>query len=271
MQHDEDDNRYCQRCYRHTLTWEANNPGFRNTAGSEVTGSNRCYGIELETSYSPKYRTLRNATVFGAKFDGSISGMEFISPILQGDSGLQEIEAFCAHARRLGFNVDGDCGYHVHIDLRDTNSDQRSNIAYAYRLTYEVWASLVNEYRANDCNYCRAPEYSASDLPVNGYDFDYWAEYSSRYSFINFASYRRHQTFEIRGYQGTLDARKIIAWVKAHVRFVDFVKDKTREEIYLLFGDTDNRTWANLRRVMGADLARHYGRKRAARLSACNS
>jgi hypothetical protein len=182
--------------------------------------------------------------------------MEFVSPILSGDTGLDEVRAFCKSAKELGFEVNGDCGYHLHLDMRDTNISMRKSIAYAYRLTYPIWSSLVNQYRAHDCQYCCAPNYTAADI-VQIPGFLGWCECRNRYEFVNLAAYSRHRTFEIRGYQGTLNPVEIINWIDAHLRFVAFVKDKPLTELLVLLT-----SWKAFKKILGPDLARYYGRKK---------
>lgn len=242
----------CSRCRpSEVATWHP-------TPVASDTG--RCFGVEFETSHCDGYRSLRGHTCFGAKYDGSISGMEFDSPILQGDRGLNEIRAFCKCAKELGFTVNGDCGLHIHIDMRDTMISQRKSIAYAYRLTYPIWASLVNQYRAHDCRYCCAPNYSAADI-VGANSFTSWCEYRNRYEFINLTAYSKHKTFEIRGHQGTLNPVEVINWIEAHLRFVEFVKGRPLTELLTLLT-----SWKDLKKILGPDLARYYGRKRIERL-----
>jgi hypothetical protein len=201
---------------------------------------------------------LRDQTVFGVKEDGSIDGLEFVSPILAGDQGLAEIEKFCDLAAEKGFEVNEDCGYHLHIDMRDTTDLQRRHIAYAYRLTYELWASLVKKDRRNN-TFCYKPCYRASDIRDTE-DFGSFIRHLDRYQFINLRAYRDHTTYELRGYQGTLSKTEICNWIAAHLRFVEFVKDKSFAEIDTLF-DCES-AWTNLRRVLGARLARYYARLR---------
>jgi hypothetical protein len=52
-------------------------------------GSRRCWGIEIETETGEYEET---PSEWGIKNDGSISGKELVSPIMQGDAGLEQIE-----------------------------------------------------------------------------------------------------------------------------------------------------------------------------------
>jgi hypothetical protein len=253
---------YCGTCDRATAVWDATHQGHVESFTCESVGSIRCYGIELETDKSPKYRTLRENTIFGAKYDGSINGMEFVSPILQGDAGFQAVKDFCQKAKRLGFQVNSDCGYHVHIDMRDTTESQRRIVAYAQTRSYPVWAGLVPEFRARDCNYCHAPRYEASDI-LACLDFDGWLEHSDRYSFFNFRAFHRHNTYEVRGYQGTLNPVEICAWASAHLRFTDAMLNKSAADVDLLFACNEKRAWSNVCKIIGPNLARYFGRLRS--------
>lgn len=254
----------CAPCRsRLDATWQPSQFLARNTTFNSVE-STRPFGIELETSRCPDYRLLHDNTIFGAKQDGSISGMEFISPILYGDAGLTAIIDFCTKAKAMKFTVNSDCGYHLHIDMRGTLPDQRRSTAYAYYLTYPVWQTFVNQYRAYDCSYCRSPDYTATEL-LRCANFDRWAESQSRYQFINLQAYACHNTFEIRGYEGTLNANEICNWIKAHLKFADFVENETPSDLFDLFNGRHAKTWAAMRKILGPDLARVYGRKRATR------
>jgi hypothetical protein len=196
--------------------------------------SKRKYGVELETSSSPAYLGLKRQTVFGAKYDCSVSGMEFISPILYGDEGLNEIEDFCNLAEAGDFEVDDHCGYHLHIDVRDETTVQLRHIIYAYVKAYAAWRNLVSSYRANDCHYCHAPTYFAIEVKNCSRVKGFMAE-TDRYNYLNLNAYEKHGTVEIRLHDASLHAKTINYWVIAHTRFVDAVRNMTYAQIDALF------------------------------------
>lgn len=184
--------------------------------------SHRKFGIELETSSCPEHHTLRELTILGCKEDGSVDGMEFISPPMYGDGGLQVIRDFCDHARRMEFKVDSACGYHVHCDLTNENSEQLSAIALAYHYTYPVWMKFVSRSRRTNY-YCVEHDYNPSDFKMANNFAEFMDQFitSDRYKWINWHAYRQHKTLEIRFHGGTLNEAKIINWIKAHLRFID--------------------------------------------------
>ena len=71
---------------------------------------------------------------------------------------------------------------------------------------------------------------------------DDWREFvdcgpaHDRYCGVNLHAYSDHNTIEIRIHSATLDADKVINWVKAHIRFVDGVKDLTMAQVAHRFG-----------------------------------
>jgi len=244
----------CTSCYHRLAYWHPREFPFATTTKKTTTA--RCFGIELETSSCPEHISLRGKTYFGVKEDGSIDGLEFYSPILRGDKGLAEVRKFCRLAKKNDFKVNEDCGFHLHIDMRDTTEKQRRSIAYAYRLTFDMWQQLVAEERWENC-FCQEPEYTAEDIKRVD-DFNHFARNQDRYEFVNIRALHTHSTYELRGYQGTLDSREICNWIKAHLRFVEAVKDKTLEELDGMF---KRRPKKAIRKILGAALSNYYSKQ----------
>jgi hypothetical protein len=217
------DSSMCYNCHYQQACWETEPIVFDGKI-TELKSSRR-FGIELET---------RGKTAYGSKYDGSISGMEFISPILQGDKGLWATRGFCTRAKHMGFTIDSDCGYHLHIDVSGNTALQQRHIASAYAYTEGFWHSLVASYRAYDSSYCRPLDWPG-DLMVTTYNFSRFCDNQDRYVWFNVHSLEKHGTFEIRLHEGTLDSKRITSWVKANLRFADFVQDMKFREIAAMF------------------------------------
>lgn len=253
----------CTSCYEDLATWLARSHRF--TENTYTLGSKRKFGIEIETATCPNYRDLYGNTLWGAKYDCSISGMEFVSPILEGDDGLHTVDQLCGFARLNHWKIDDDCGLHIHLDMRDEKRAALKSIAYAYVVTSDLWATFVEPYRADNYSMCCRTSLTRERLE-DARRFTYLARSINRFEWFNIAAYARHGTIEIRLHEGSLNIRAIRYWVMAHLRFVDAVKDKTFDEIDTMFKDN---AWATLRRCWGSPLlARYYGRKRARRLVA---
>lgn len=266
--------RFCRVCLRQRqqrqrpqnardVSWGRNQLGFE-PQGFDDIGSPRRFGLEIETSKCPWVERIQNKTLFGCKYDATVSGREFDSPVLQGDAGLNVIRDFCDMARSRGWEVDNCCGTHLHIDLSNTIEQDQKRIALAYLRTYPVWVNMVAENRRTN-SYCAAPVYTKSQ--ILHYTFYYLAYGTQRYFFVNLSSFIRHKTIEIRGLEGTLDKNLLVNWIKAHLRFTDTVTNCTFDEIDKLFHCNEEQCWKNLQQMLGPQLSRYFGRVRANRLS----
>lgn len=218
--------------------------------------SRRKFGVELETTDCPGHMSLRNHTTFGVHVDGSINGLEFVSPILQGDKGLEEIRKFCRLAHKRSFRVGHDCGLHIHLNMRNKSIEQCRNTAYAYCLTYPYWQQLVHPSRDNNC-YSSRMRYNRDDI-MRFADFSEFSTYQHRYQFINWSAYNDHGTVEVRGHEGSLHAPEICNWIKAHARFVDGVESTGFNTLESWFGENKEH---NIRRIVGPELFQYFAKK----------
>ena len=84
-----------------------------------------------------------------------------MSPPLSSDRGLERVEQFCDLASE--FDVDNDCGFHLHIDVSHLDVVTIRRIAIAYKLTESLWHSFVPEGRRNN-HYCRPIPWTIGDM-----------------------------------------------------------------------------------------------------------
>jgi hypothetical protein len=191
--------------------------------------------------------------------------MEFISPILYGDEGLEEIKDLCESGR--GWRINGSCGYHAHFDVTYENWESLRSVAYAYYKTYSLWCSFVGDSRC--CNrMCASPNYSIDDILDihNAEDWDYFVAHRDRFEFINWRAYLVHSTLEVRLHDASLDAEEICNWVKCHARFIDFVSSCSLNDLKDLLSCSLTGQFEVLSDIIGKELSEYYG-ARAARLA----
>ena len=219
------DDMRCNSCYENTEDHEDFSPnGFRNRSGrTTCVGSERCFGVELETDDCDGYDDLYDSAAWGAKDDCSVGGKEFYSDILDGDAGLDAISELTDLASCNGWDAGSRCGYHLHLDMRSENDDSLFAAAYAYRATESVWFGLVDEARHNGC-YSHSARFSCDDIDDYDGRFDHFVNDGTggRYNWINLEAYAKFTTFEVRLHQGTCDEDEVCNWIKAHTRFVDW-------------------------------------------------
>jgi hypothetical protein len=97
--------------------------------------------------------------------------------------------------------INRTCGLHVHLDMRGRAREEVAKIyANLVRAHFVLKNMLPPSRRAN--TYCRENESA---------DF---IETADRYRMVNARAYSAHETLEVRSHAGTLDATKILRWVK---------------------------------------------------------
>jgi len=185
----------------------------------EVVKSDRWYGVEIETDSGDYEDT---PSQWGIHNDISIDGMELVSPLLQGDAGLDSIREVY-HDVRPGF--DSSCGLHVHIDVRDLTEQQRFDVIKAFITTKSKWFGYVDEYR-------HSHKFCCDEVPAPRFNED-WNTYlsrsrreaadCSRYRWCNIESVSDHGSIEIRLHEGSRDIEKVIKWIAMLVNFVSEV------------------------------------------------
>jgi hypothetical protein len=229
---------------------------FTPSASYSRIGSRRTFGIELETHRCPDMRTLGGPRQypFSSKTDGSIEGLEFVSQILSSDKGLTEIERFLA-AIPGSWKVNRKCGFHLHVGTDDLTDQQLCTVARSYLHCQQLWQSFVPPTRRTN-RYCKEISWTIQNLRyIHGglANFRSWAGSLDRYQWFNCAAYAKRGgqrgfcgTMEIRIHPGTLDARKVVNWTRAHCRFIDYAAGLSFDEVPTALGQTCQEQFSKL-------------------------
>jgi len=201
--------------------------------------------------------TGNNYSVWQLKNDGSIQGncgFEVVSPILQGEAGIEQVRKVCEILTTIGAKVNTSCGFHVHHDVAgwgikefrnlfkrfikfegamdsiQPRSRRSNNNRYIQTVSgiYDTKTKQGCEARMADVETCRSVR-QLSDL-FNG----------SRYFKLNLQSFFRSGTVEFRHHAGTVDADKVENYIRLtagmvseaanHVAIKAFDKDTTSKD-----------------------------------------
>ena len=168
--------------------------------------------------------------------DGSC-GYELVSPVLEGERGIEEVRKAAAALEAAGATVDKRCGLHVHFDARSMNLKAVKNLFKLWLKFEDVLDTFQPQSRrGNNNTYCRtnldhsiidagnhrgqcSQMFSKIDACKN---MDQMKQlYPCRYRKLNIHSYFRHQTLEVRHHSGTTDPAKITNWVRLMARMFD--------------------------------------------------
>lgn len=113
--------------------------------------------------------------------------------------------------------VNNTCGLHVHFDMRvvpgcttpqETEKQVRQYGARLARVVPALKMILPKSRRQNQ--FCLN---SINEMGKANQKQDYGHIDKERYAFVNMKSYRRHETIEVRGHSGTLNAEKVLNWI----------------------------------------------------------
>ena len=162
--------------------------------------------------------------------DGSLSGnqtFELVSPILKGESGMNELVTVCSVLNRCGAKVNKSCGTHVHLNARDFSIEQWKRVYINYARLEKVIDGFMPESRRADTNrYCKGfKNVSCFESKIRQAQSLQTIEnllLNSRYWKVNPQSYSRHKTCEFRQHAGTTDFVKISSWIRFLSNLVDY-------------------------------------------------
>jgi len=275
----EEDGR-CRACFRNTGFQEIklkfskeksktfNKNPYKNYCGVEIEAlNNKLDDSSFNYEECEKYG-------FSQVYDGSLEeglGVEFVSNAFNGDLLINKINDFCKELRKRGFYIAKECGLHIHIGTpKNIKSLQKISLFYA-KYEKQLFNMLPVSRRYN--NYCRTlgyyknvlkntPHYkNLQELKEDIYqckDKKYLKYYikqkynDARYSWVNLHSVFYRGTIEIRNHSGTIQADKIIKWLKIHLTILNTLKDipfnvllrlPNTDELFLSFFDFDTKKY----------------------------
>lgn len=204
----------CRNCFRpewEPSDWEAPNENTYNLVPERLT-----FGVELETSSSPDYANLYENTNWGCVREASTSGKEFISPVLFGDAGLQEIEDFIS-SNASGWRINDSCGTHVHFSVENWTLDEKAKVVYGMRCLESEFREL--QPNRMDNSMCGAATWQAHSL-FDFEDVEDLAADTDKFQWFNIRPLLRINTVENRLLRGTLDANLIIGWIRLNAALI---------------------------------------------------
>ena len=185
--------------------------------------------------------------------DGSLSayGEEFVSKPSNGDRLFNMIDKICKRLGEKGYGIDKTCGLHIHIE----NSTKLELVKKLY-IFYSKYENLFfkmlpsSRQRSTYCKKIRRTDNfsikSVKDMTTLNqfkrkyYETNFYTSkmhkryYRKKYCWANFHSLFYRGTLEIRSHSGTINSEKIKNWITIHLSVIDFIKNKSVEEIYSL-------------------------------------
>lgn len=160
--------------------------------------------------------------------DSSLSGeetFELVSPVLEGENGLKELEKVCWVLEYCDVKVNNSCGLHIHMEAADFDLSTWKNLAQTYKNLEREINAFMPASRRNNC-FCKSLT-NISDSKIRQAQTleDLRSAFNhNRYYKINLEAYSRHRTVEFRQHGGTTSFTKMSQWVHFLNRMVTFAK-----------------------------------------------
>lgn len=164
--------------------------------------------------------------------DGSIqgaNGFEVVSPVLQGEAGLEEVRVAMNALQAAGAKVNKSCGFHVHFGANDMGLQQFKNLFKNWVRNEDIFDAMMPESRRDSINlYCKSVlcrfsganrterinnAFAAIDSATTLDELYTNVTSRDRYFKLNLLSFWRHGTIEVRHHSGTVEADKVCNWV----------------------------------------------------------
>ena len=160
--------------------------------------------------------------------DSSLTGnntFELVSPVLEGEAGLKELEKVCWVLEFCDVKVNDSCGLHIHMDAADFDLQTWKNLALSYKHLERVIDSFMPQSRRQNY-YCKGlSSISTADIQAAQNINDLRAAFgNNRYRKVNLEAYARHRTVEFRQHSGTTNFTKMENWVRFLNGLITFAK-----------------------------------------------
>lgn len=193
--------------------------------------------------------------------DGSIQGrhtFEINTAPASGDKFVKQINEICEALNTDKAKVNKSCGLHVHVDARDFNFYDVRKLVFLYEKLEDALYGIVAPSRRQS-TYCQpcgpkfvknleqniVPKDNEKTLIKNVYGSEENIAYlkrnkyhSARYAALNVHSWVYRGSIECRMHQGTVNAKKIIAWGMLWAAILDYAFTHTEKQIKSLKGDS---------------------------------
>jgi predicted DNA-binding WGR domain protein len=199
-----------------------------NLSPQDIAGKMRERGLKVNLRENEYFHS--DGKNWDVKRDGSC-GLEFASPILSGEAGIFDAKLVVEKIREVCPNaVNSKCGLHVTIDVSDHSHTDLKRLAIAYLKAQDYFYAQCNESRQHNQYCARNPTNRLQDM-IDSSSVERvldacggWREHSQRYHGLNWTRVFSRKVVEFRMMESTVAMRKVGAWIRTCVGFVDGVR-----------------------------------------------
>jgi hypothetical protein len=167
-------------------------------------------------------------------------GFELVSPVLEGEAGLEQVKKACKALKRCNALINQSCGMHIHFGAADFELKQWKNL-YKNYINYEGLIDSFMPVSRRDSNnfYCKSllHKFTSESAAYTAIDNCRTVEQiaakvtdRNRYFKLNAESFFRHGTVEFRQHSGTIEADKVVNWITFLNNLVEYSKNNVSSQ-----------------------------------------
>lgn len=163
--------------------------------------------------------------------DGSLTGnntFELVSPVLEGEAGLQQLQKVCWVLDYCDVKVNDSCGLHIHMDAADFTIETWRNLAITYRRLESIIDAFMPHSRRQN-SYCKSLISISEQRILEAQNVEQLRSVfnNDRYRKLNLEAYARHRTVEFRQHSGTINFTKMENWIRFVANMITFAQQGT--------------------------------------------
>ena len=199
-------------------------------AALRALGTLSSEGIPVATRANG-YHDGRSYTTWRVEYDSSVNrGVEIVSPVLEGENGLEQIRKVVKALSQAGGNINRTCGLHVHVAAQDLSGQWLKNLMQRYSDNQDAIDAFMPRSRReggySTRQFCQriTSSVAARQFTRASSVSDVRACFYDRYVVLNLQPLARLGTVEFRQHSGSLNAEKIINWVGFCQQFIEASK-----------------------------------------------
>lgn len=123
------------------------------------------------------------------------------------------VRKFCKALKGRAY-VNRSCGTHFHLDMRQYDEEKVTEFGNRVAMAVPALRLLLPKDRREN-KFCQTVINTTKTECINCHKLSCNCHVQPhKYAFINLAAWNKHKTMEIRGHSGTLNAEKILNWIK---------------------------------------------------------
>jgi len=200
--------------------WEQSSIGAREEIAEMAPFDLTAGHSHTDTSEGGSWRITRDGSL--RNNDINKVAVEFVSPVLRGKDGFNELEAVMNWIRgELNGEVNVSCGTHVHFGVKPLKSQAVADYLLDYA-EHQGEINLLLPQSRRDGEYCGYLdswwEHIVKRYRNNIYHLAH--QIHGRYYAINVRSYLKHKTIELRQHSGTLNFEKLYNWITINQKWL---------------------------------------------------